>query len=62
MGKISETKLKRLQRNLDQVYADVRKDESDLLTRGYYNGMRLAAADLGIETQNKDGKHTVKEI
>lgn len=62
MGKISETKLERLRRSLDQVYADVRKNESDLLTRWYYNGMRLAAVDLGIETQNKDGKHTVKEI
>ena len=62
MGKIGETKLERLRRSLNQVYADVRKDESDLLTRGYYNGMRLAAADLGVEIQNKDGEHTVKEI
>ena len=62
MGKISEIKLERLQRSLDQAYTDARKDESDLLTRGYYNGIRLAAADLGIEIRNKDGKHEVKEI
>lgn len=56
----------RLEEKLDQVYEDKLRAEREFapgslsgLERGYYAGMRLAITSLGLQVEEKNGKHTI---